>query len=101
MKVEEVMNREQQDTAAWLGSLDKAIACAEAIARTARVKSAEEAGKWAACLLARSVSSARAVVRLISLDHVVEARVHTRSMFENTFYLHKLAQDDRNDRAGS
>jgi hypothetical protein len=94
--VENVMGREQQDTATWLGYFDKVIACAETIARTARVKSTEEAGKWAACLLARSISSALAVVRLISLDHVVEARVLTRSIFENTFYLHKLAQDDRN-----
>lgn len=87
-----------QDAAVvWLSYLDKVAACAEIIARTARIDFTEDAQGLAVCLLARSISSARATARLISLDHVVEARILTRSMYENTFYLHKLAQEDRSD----
>jgi hypothetical protein len=82
-----------QDAATWLGCLDRIIACAEGIAETARINPTEDAEQLAACLLARSISTARAVVRLIRLDHVVEARMLTRSIFENAFYLYRLAQD--------
>jgi hypothetical protein len=86
-----------QDTATWLGCLDRIIACAEGIAATARIKPVEgdgpSPGLLAACLLARSASTARVVVHLIGLGHVVEARMLTRSIFENKFYLYRLAQD--------
>lgn len=86
-----------QDTAAWLGCLDRIIVCAEGIAATARIKTVEgdgpSPGLLAACLLARSASTARAVVHLIGLGHVVEARMLARSIFENEFYLYRLAQD--------
>jgi Family of unknown function (DUF5677) len=48
----------------------------------------------AACLLARSISIAQAVVHLVGLDHVVEARMLARSIFESECYLYRLAQDD-------
>jgi hypothetical protein len=80
-----------QDAATWLSYLDSVITCAEGIATTARIKRAE--GDDAACLLARSVSTARAVVHLIGLGHVVEARMLARSVFENKFYLYRLARD--------
>jgi hypothetical protein len=82
-----------QDAALWLSYLDKVIACAEAIAEMAHIDLTEDAEGLAACLLARSTSTARAVVRLIRLDHVVEARMLTRSIFENEFYLYRLARD--------
>lgn len=90
------MERAEEDTAAWLSYLDKVIACAEAIAGTASIKLGEggEARLLAACLFGRSISTARAVVRLIGLGHVVEARMLVRSIFENEFYLYLLAQDD-------
>jgi hypothetical protein len=79
--------------APWRGCLDCIIACAEGIDETARINPAEDAEGLAACLLVRSTSTARAVVRLIRLDHVVEARMLTRSLFENAFYLYRLAVD--------
>lgn len=82
-----------EDTATWLGCLDRIIACAEGIAETARINPTEDAEGLAACLLARSVSTGRVVVRLVRLDHVVEARMLTRSIFENAFYLYRLARD--------
>jgi Family of unknown function (DUF5677) len=82
-----------QDAALWLGCLDRIIACGEGIAETARIKD-DDARVLAACLLARSISTARAVVHLIGLGHVVEARMLARSIFENESYLCRLAQDD-------
>jgi hypothetical protein len=82
-----------QDTALWLSYLDRVIACGEGIAESARIKD-ENARVLAACLLARSISTARAVAHLIGLDHVVEARMLTRSIFENGFCLYRLAQED-------
>ena len=66
---------------------------AERIAETARIKAGEgsDARLLAACLLGRSISTASAVVRLIGLDQVVEARTLARSLFENKFYLCRLA----------
>jgi hypothetical protein len=58
------------------------------------MQQARAARLLAACLFARSISTARAVVRLIGLGHVVEARMLVRSIFENEFYLYRLAQDD-------
>jgi hypothetical protein len=80
----------------WLGCLNRIIACAEGIAETARIKDdrARRPQLLAACLLARSISIAQAVVHLIGLNHVVEARMLARSIFENEFYLYRLAQDD-------
>jgi hypothetical protein len=56
-----------QDAALWLSCVDLIIACGEGIVETARIKNDDA---WlpkllAACLLARSVSTARAVVHLI------------------------------------
>ena len=86
-----------QDAAPWLSYLDRVITCAEGIAETARIKPVEGDGPvpglLAACLLARSASTARAVVHLVGLGHVVEARMLARSIFENEFYLYRLAQD--------
>jgi hypothetical protein len=72
------------------------MACREGIVETARIKNddARLPKLLAACLLARSVSTARAVVHLIGLGHVVEARMLARSIFENEFYLFRLARDD-------
>jgi Family of unknown function (DUF5677) len=81
-----------QDAATWLGCLDRIIACGEGIAETARIKN-DDARLLAACLLARSISTAHAVVHLIGLGHVVEARMLARSIFENKFYLYRLARD--------
>ena len=67
--------------------LDGSIACAEGIAEAARIGLVEDVGGLAFCLLARSISTAHAVIRLIGLGHVVEARMLTRSMFENEIYL--------------
>jgi uncharacterized protein DUF5677 len=80
----------------WLGCLNRIIAYAEGIAETARIKDdrARRPNLLAACLLARSISIAQAVVHLIALNHVVEARMLARSIFENEFYLYRLAQDD-------
>jgi hypothetical protein len=78
--------------ATWLGYLDRIIACGEGVAETARIKD-DDARLLAACLLARSISTARAVVHLICLGHVVEARMLARSIFENKFYLYRLARD--------
>jgi hypothetical protein len=85
-----------QDAATWLGCLDRVIACAEGIAETARIKDddARLPKLLAACLLARCISTARAVVHLIGRGHVVEARMLTRSIFENEFCLYRLAQED-------
>jgi hypothetical protein len=85
-----------QDVATWLGCLDRIIACGEDIAQTARIKAGEGAGArvLAAGLLVRSISTAHAVGPLIARGHVVEARMLVRSMFENMFYLFRLAQDD-------
>ena len=83
----------EQDATIWLGYLDKVIACAEGITETARINPTEDAEGLTACLLARSISTARAVVSLIGLEYVVEARMLTRSIFENGFYLYRLAQD--------
>jgi hypothetical protein len=85
-----------QDTATWLGCLDRIIACGEGIAQTARIKVGEGAGArvLAAALLVRSISTAHAVGPLIARSHVVEARMLVRSMFENMFYLFRLARDD-------
>jgi hypothetical protein len=85
-----------QDAALWLSCLDRIIACGEGIAETARIKNddARLPKLLAACLLARSVSTARAVVHLIGLGHVVEARMLARSILENEFYLFRLARDD-------
>jgi Family of unknown function (DUF5677) len=85
-----------QDAALWLSYLDRIIACGEGIAETARIKNddARLPKLLAACLLARSVSTARAVVHLIGLGHVVEARMLARSILENEFYLFRLARDD-------
>jgi Family of unknown function (DUF5677) len=71
------------------------ITCGEAVAATASIKhEGDDASQGlAACLLARSVSTARAVVHLIGLGHVVEARMLARSIFENKFYLYRLAQN--------
>ena len=86
-----------QDAALWLGCLDRIIACAVDIAETARIKLVEgdgpSPGLWAFCLLARSASTARAVVHLVGLGHVVEARMLARSIFENVLNLYRLAQD--------
>jgi hypothetical protein len=54
------MSRLEQGAAAWLICLGK-VACAEDIAATARIKLTEDAEGLVACLLARSVSTARAV----------------------------------------
>jgi hypothetical protein len=89
----EAKRRTPQDAALWLGYLDRIIACGEGIAETARIKD-DDARVLAACLLARSISTARVVVHLIGLDHVVEARMLTRSIFENGFCLYRLAQED-------
>jgi hypothetical protein len=69
---------------------------AKGIAETARIQAGEgsDARLLAACLLARSISTASAVVHLIGLGHVVEARILARSLFENKFYLYRLARDD-------
>jgi hypothetical protein len=87
-----------QDAALWLAYLNSVITCALAIAETARIKPGEDGGAspglLAAALLARSVSSARAVVHLIGLDYVVEARMLTRSILENCFCLYRLAEGD-------
>ena len=82
-----------QDATLWLGCLNRIIAGAEGIAETARIKD-DNAKLLAACLLARSISTARAVVHLIGLGHVVEARMLARSVFENGFCLYRLAQED-------
>ena len=88
------MSRVEQEAAAWLSYLDSVIACAEDTATTARIKrEGDDAGLLGACGPARSVSTARAVVHLISLGHVVEARMLARSIFENEFYLYRLARD--------
>ena len=90
------MSRVEQEAATWLSYLDRVITCAEGIAETARIKLDDDARRsklLAACLLARSISTARAVVHLIGLGHVVEARMLARSIFENAFYLYRLAQD--------
>jgi hypothetical protein len=84
-----------RDAATWLAYLKRVIACAEAIAQTARIK-VDEAPLLAACLLARSISTTHAVVHLMGLGHVVEARMLARSIFENEFYLYRLARDDGN-----
>ena len=89
----EAKRRKPQDAALWLSCLDRIIACAAGIAETARIKN-DDARLLAACLLARSISTARAVVHLIGLDHVVDARMLTRSIFENGFCLYRLAQED-------
>jgi hypothetical protein len=83
------------DAAEWLYLLDRVLTCGEAIAGTARIKRGEgdDARLLAACLLARSISTARAVVHLVGLGHVVEARMLARSVFENKFYLYRLARD--------
>jgi hypothetical protein len=92
----EAKRRKPRDAALWLGYLDRIIACGEGIAETARIKNddARLPKLLAACLLARSVSTARAVVHLIGLGHVVEARMLARSILENEFYLFRLARDD-------
>lgn len=87
------MSRAEHHSTPWLSYLDRVIACAEAIAETASIKN-DDAKLLAACLFARSISTAHAVVRLIQLEHVVEARILARSIFENEFYLYRLAQDD-------
>jgi hypothetical protein len=91
------LSRGEQDGAAlWLAYLGRIIACGEGIAETARIQACEgsDARLLAACLLARSISTASAVVHLIGLGHVVEARILARSLFENKFYLYRLARDD-------
>jgi hypothetical protein len=87
---------EQGGAALWLAYLGRIIACGEGIVETARIKNddARLPKLLAACLLARSVSTARALVHLIGLGHVVEARMLARSIFENEFYLFRLARDD-------
>jgi hypothetical protein len=87
------LSQREQAATTWLSYLDSVITCAEAIAKTATIKG-DDAWLLAACLFARSISTARAVVRLIGLDHVVEARMLARSIFENEFYLYRLARDD-------
>jgi hypothetical protein len=84
----------EQNTAAWLRCLRKAVACGKIIVETADVDLSEDFGGLVICLLARSVSIARAVVHLVDLGHVVEARMLTRSMFENEIYLEQLASED-------
>ena len=85
-----------QAAAEWLGCLDRIIACAQGIAETTRIKGDDAMlpKLLAAYLLARSISTARAIERLIGLSHAVEARMLTRSVFENAFYLSRLARDD-------
>jgi hypothetical protein len=86
------LSRGEQDGAAlWLAYLGRIIACGEGIAETARIQAGEgsDARLLAACLLARSISTASAVVHLIGLGHVVEARILARSLFENKFYLYR------------
>jgi hypothetical protein len=85
-----------QDAGIWLNCLNRIIACGEGIAQRARIKAGEGAGArvLAAALLARSISTAHAVGPLIGLGHVVEARMLVRSLFENMFYLFRLARDD-------
>jgi hypothetical protein len=92
----EAKRRKPQDAALWLRCLDRIIACGEGIAETARIKNddARLPKLLAACLLARSVSTARAVGPLIGRGHVVEARMLVRSLFENMFYISRLARDD-------
>lgn len=87
------MSRVEQEAAAWLSYLNSVIACAEDTATTARIKRVDDAKLLVACLVARSVSTARAVVHLIGLGHLVEARMLARSIFENEFYLYRLARD--------
>jgi hypothetical protein len=86
-----------QDAPTWLAYLDRVIACAEDIAKTASVQGDDaklfKLKMLVACLLARSISTTRAVVDLIGLGRVVEVRMLTRSIFENEFYLCRLAQD--------
>jgi hypothetical protein len=57
----EAKRRKPRDAALWLGYLDRIIACGEGIAETARIKNddARLPKLLAACLLARSVSTAR------------------------------------------
>jgi hypothetical protein len=86
------LSRAEHDSTPWLRYLDRVIACGEGIAATARIKN-DDARLLTACLLARSISTARAVVHLIGLGHVVEARMLARSIFENKFYLYRLARD--------
>ena len=90
------MRRVEQDAAVWISCLGKVIACAEDIADTARIEPTEDAEGLVACLLARSISTARAVVHLVGLGHVVEARMLARSMFENEIYLEQLGSDAGN-----
>jgi hypothetical protein len=63
------LSQREQAAATWLSYLDSVITCAEAMAKTASIKG-DDARLLAACLFARSISTARAVVRLIGLDHV-------------------------------
>jgi hypothetical protein len=84
------LSGEQDAAATWLAFLKRVITCGETIAQTARVKY-DDAPLLAACLLARSISTAHAVRHLMGLGHVVEARMLTRSIFENEFYLYRLA----------
>jgi hypothetical protein len=72
----------------------EATACGEKIVETAHVDLSEDFGGLVVCLLARSVSTARAIAHLVGLAHVVEARMLTRSLFENEIYLVQLASDD-------
>jgi Family of unknown function (DUF5677) len=90
---------EQGGAALWLAYLGRIIACAKGIAETMRIKGDDAMlpKLLAAYLLARSISTARAIERLIGLGHAVEARMLTRSVFENAFYLSRLAQDDGSD----
>jgi hypothetical protein len=84
----------EQNTAAWLRCLRKAVACGKIIVETGDVDLSEDFGGLVICLLARSVSIARAVIHLVDLGHVVEARMLARSMFENEIYLEQLASED-------
>ena len=91
------MSRVEQDAAVGISCLSKVLACAEGIAETARIEPTEDAEGLVACLLARSISTARAVGNLVGLGHVVEARKSlARSMFENEIYLEQLGSDAGN-----
>jgi hypothetical protein len=79
----------------WLAHLRRVVACAEAIAATATISTAEVRSPklLSICLLARSTLNAQAAAILLQDGFVVEARTLARSILENKFYLYALATD--------
>ena len=82
-----------QDAALWLGCLDRIIACAEGIAETARINPTRMLRDWPPAYWLEAFRPLAPSCALSGLGHVVEARMLTRSIFENEFYLYRLAQD--------